>query len=79
MHGCLVPVLDPGYGATDGAEEIPVAKADLIVVTQSSDLVHAEIPLVALCRIVSLSDLAETDPIFLLFLRDFFLFCAHPC
>lgn len=64
MHGCLVPVFDPDFGTTDGVEEIPVAKADLIVVTQSCDLVHAKIPLVALCRIESVSDFGETNPAF---------------
>lgn len=62
MYGCLVPVFDSDFGTTDGAEEIPVAKADLIVVTQSCDLVQTKITLVALCRIESLSDFLETNP-----------------
>lgn len=60
MRGCLVPIFDPDFGSADRTEEIPVAKADLIVVTQSCDLENAKIPLVALCRIESVSDFGET-------------------
>ena len=61
MQGCLVPVFDPDFGTTEGVDEVPVAKADLIVVTQSCDLENAKIPLVALCRIESVSDFVQTN------------------
>lgn len=62
MYGCFVPVFDRDFGANDGEAEVPVTEADLIVVTQSCDLVQAKITLVALCRIESLSDFLETNP-----------------
>lgn len=61
MRGCLVPVFDPEFGTANEAEEIPVAKADLIIVTQSCDLENAKIPLVALCRVESVSDFGEAN------------------
>ena len=62
MYGCFVPLFDPGFGTNDGEADVPVTKADLIVVTQSCDLVQAKITLVALGRIESLSDFLETNP-----------------
>ena len=62
MYVCFVPVFDPGFGTNDGEAEVPVAKADLIVVTQSCDLMKAKITLAALCRTESLSDFPEANP-----------------
>ena len=64
MSGCSVPVFDPDFGRTDGVQDVSVAKADLIVVTQTCDLMHAKTSHVALCRIDSVSDFGEENPAF---------------
>jgi len=53
---CFVPVFPPDFGATPSAQEVPVATANLIVVTQSCDLENRKVQLVALCPIHSLAE-----------------------
>jgi hypothetical protein len=61
---CLVPVFDPEFGTRAGEEEVRVDKADLIVVTQSCDLVNAKVGFAALCPLCSLEKFEQANPKF---------------
>ncbi|MBU0640675.1 MAG: hypothetical protein KKB50_17570 [Planctomycetes bacterium] len=62
LPACLIPTFDPGYGHGRDVEEVPVAEADLVVVTQSCDLKAQKVSLVALCPIYSLPEFEEANP-----------------
>ena len=63
---CLVPSFDPDYGqgSPDAVCEVPVAEADLIIMTQSCDLANDKVSLVALCPIHMLSVWESGNPKF---------------
>ena len=55
LPACFVPNFPPDFGASDSGNEVQIAKADLIVVTQSCDLENNKVAFVALCPIYSLT------------------------
>lgn len=63
---CLVPLFEPDYGTGGGeaVQEVPTGNVDLIIVTQSCDLVNEKVALVALCPIHTLDDFEVTNPQF---------------
>ncbi|MFZ0609615.1 MAG: hypothetical protein WAM75_18270 [Xanthobacteraceae bacterium] len=63
---CLVPQFEPDYGTGDAEaiQDVPIGDADLIIVTQSCDLVNDKVVLVALCPIHTLDAFEETNPKF---------------
>jgi hypothetical protein len=63
LKDCLVPVFSPDFG-THAVEEVPVSGADLIIVTQTCDLVNQKADLVALCPIYTLQRFEEYNPKF---------------
>ncbi|HUG19991.1 MAG TPA: hypothetical protein VMM56_13490 [Planctomycetaceae bacterium] len=66
LPNCLIPQFHPDFGSTSGQEErVQVAQADLIVVTQSCDLINNKPPFVALCPIDTLSSFEIANPRFL--------------
>src|SRR5205823_3837166 len=62
LPGCQVPHFGDDFGKTGVAEVVPVIRANLIVVTQSCDLVNRKVPQVALCPIASLFSIEQTTP-----------------
>lgn len=64
LRNCFVPVFPPDFGTTLSPQEVPVATANLIVVTQSCDLESRKVALVALCPIHSLSEFEASNPDF---------------
>lgn len=60
---CLVPQFEPDYGEAgpEDVREVPTVDADLIIVTQSCDLVNDKVTLVALCPIHTLAAFAERN------------------
>jgi hypothetical protein len=60
---CLVPQFEPDYGTGDAEaiQDVPTGDADLIIVTQSCDLVNDKVVLVALCPIHTLEAFEETN------------------
>jgi hypothetical protein len=56
LPNCLVPVIPDDYGMAPGPDEVSIRPTDLIVVTQTCDLVNAKSGMVALCPIHSLSE-----------------------
>lgn len=63
---CLIPVFNPDYGqgSPDAVRVVPVAEADLIIVTQSCDLANDKVSLVALCPIHTLTAWEAGNPKF---------------
>lgn len=64
LADCLIPQFSNRFGETGSTEIVPVVRADLIVVTQSCDLVNGKSPHAALCPIVSLARFEEVNPAF---------------
>jgi hypothetical protein len=64
LQNCFVPVFPPDFGTTLSPQEVPVATANLIVVTQSCDLENRKVQLVALCPIHSLAEFETASPDF---------------
>jgi hypothetical protein len=65
LTNCYIPQFNPDFGAVQGGEEeVMVAKADLIIVTQSCDLANKNIQFVALCPIHQLIFFEEVNPKF---------------
>jgi hypothetical protein len=60
---CLVPQFEPDYGQgdADDVREVPVGEADLVIVTQTCDLVNNKVTLVALCPIHTLKDFEKQN------------------
>lgn len=63
LLNCPVPEFPADYGQTEEAE-VNVRLVDLIVVTQSCDLMNKKVQLVALCPIWPLNKLQLSDPRF---------------
>ena len=63
LKNCLIPLFSPDFGNHD-SEEVPVSEADLIIVTQTCDLVNQKADLVALCPIHTLQSFEERNPKF---------------
>jgi hypothetical protein len=63
---CLVPQFEPEYGSDDAhaVQEVLTGDANLIIVTQSCDLVNDKVVLAALCPIHTLEDFEKTNPRF---------------
>jgi hypothetical protein len=65
LSDCLVPSFQPDFRvAALEPPEIPVAKSDLMIMTQSCDLENGKAPFVALCPIHSLEDFSKFNPRF---------------
>lgn len=64
LPDCLIPIFNPDFGTPGSSEEVAVAETDLIIVTQSCDLVQGKISLVALCPIYALQEFEEINPRF---------------
>jgi hypothetical protein len=65
LKECLVPAFQPDFGDDEnGQEVVPVSGADLIVVTQTCDLVQSKVELVALCPIYTLAEFEAINPKF---------------
>lgn len=64
LKECLIPVFNPEFGSDGDSEEVPVGTADLIIVTQTCDLVNEKVSLVALCPIYTLNEFEEANPKF---------------
>lgn len=64
LRDCLVPVFPPDFGTSSSPQEVPVASANLIVVTQSCDLENRKVQFVALCPIHSLREFEVVSPDF---------------
>jgi len=63
LRDCRVPLfLDPSVKSVP--VDIPVDEYDLIVLTQSCDLDHGKIRLVAMCPIFPIADFEKTNPDF---------------
>ncbi len=61
LPDCFVPELPPDFGSPDCTQEIQIARADLIVITQSCDLENKKATHVALCWISSLSRFEQSN------------------
>jgi hypothetical protein len=61
LPGCLVPNFPPDFGSSS-SNEVQIATADLIVVTQSCDLENKKVAFVALCPIYSLTAFEAFNP-----------------
>lgn len=64
LPSCLVPEFHPEFGVGNVDQEVKVAKADLIIVTQSCDLENKKVAFVALCPIYGLAKFEEFNPKF---------------
>jgi hypothetical protein len=53
LPGCLIPVFNPDFGSRGDSKEIPVAQANLIVVTQTCDLAHGKASVACAIRTMS--------------------------
>jgi hypothetical protein len=53
LPGCLIPVFNPDFGSRGDSEEIPLAQANLIVVTQTCDLAHGKASVACAIRTMS--------------------------
>jgi hypothetical protein len=62
LTDCMVPVFRPDFGRKESNAPVPVKEYDLIVVTQSCDLVKARISMVALCPICLLTVFEKANP-----------------
>ena len=63
LKDCRVPLfLDPAVKSVPA--DIPVDEYDLIILTQSCDLDHGKIRLVAMCPIFPITDFEKTNPDF---------------
>ena len=60
LPGCLVPVVSERFGLE--TQDIDVADADLIVITQSCDLANLKATAVSLCRYYSLTEFETINP-----------------
>jgi hypothetical protein len=61
LPNCPVPIFPANFGSTTGDFQVPIRRADLIVVTQSCDLENKKVSLVALCPIFSVAQLKSID------------------
>jgi hypothetical protein len=63
LPSCLVPHFTPDFGTGDpeAVQEVPTAEADLIIVTQTCDLVNHKVSLVALCPIHTIAAFEERN------------------
>lgn len=59
LTGCPVPLFPPDFGTGEGLQNVPFQRGTLIVVTQSCDLENKKAPLVALCPVYDLSQVAS--------------------
>lgn len=66
LEKCLVPAFSPDFGNDEQGkvEEVPVSEADLIVVTQTCDLVNKKVSFVSLCPIYTLQQFEDVNPSF---------------
>ena len=67
LRRCPIPIFGPQFGAittgqTHEHEPVPIKVGDLIVITQSCDLEQKKAPLVACCRVTTLSEFEVTNP-----------------
>ena len=60
LLNCYVPMFGPDFGSEKS--RVPVATANLIVITQSCDLEAAKVRMVALCPAHSLAIFEEANP-----------------
>jgi hypothetical protein len=47
LPDCLISVFNPDFGSRGDSEEIPLVQANLIIATQTCDLAHGKVSLVA--------------------------------
>lgn len=64
LPNCLMPVVPNDFALTNQPVTIPVRQGDLIVLSQSCDLVNQKAGLVALCPFHSLSEFEAINPQF---------------
>ncbi len=65
LPGCYVPIFQPDFHARPSMEEdVALAQADLIIVTQSCDLENEKAPFVAMCPIWGLDVFSKLNPKF---------------
>lgn len=64
LPDCLIPIFGPDFGGDGKPADVPVAKDDLIIVTQTCDLANEKVSLVALCPIHTLDRFEEMNPEF---------------
>jgi len=64
LPDCLIPIFDPRFDKGEQPADVPVARADLIIVTQSCDLANEKVSLVALCPIHTLDSFETKNPKF---------------
>jgi len=61
LMACPLPVFPSEYALSGKPAGVRVDKADVIVITQSCDLENSKAPLVAMCPIFTISELARFD------------------
>lgn len=61
LRNCLIPIFEPDFDRGEQPADVPVVEADLVIVTQSCDLVNAKVSLVALCPIHTLVSFEERN------------------
>ena len=61
---CRVPVFQADFGEGERTHNVDVLEYDLIVVTQSCDLEHNRVRLVALCPIHPIAEFEKVNPAF---------------
>ena len=59
LPNCLIPLFGPDFGEGERPADVSVAKADLIILTQSCDLENEKVSHVALCPIHTLANFEE--------------------
>ncbi len=64
LPGCLVPTWPPALESLDASHPVQLHPTDLIVMTQTCDLLHKPPPFVTLCRFFSLQEYEEANPQF---------------
>ena len=64
LPDCLIPIFKPDFGRGEQPADVPVSEADLIIVTQTCDLVNKKVSLVALCPIHALESFENKNPKF---------------
>lgn len=64
LSDCLIPIFGQGFADGGGSAEVAVTEADLIIVTQSCDLVNMKVSFAALCPVHSLTKFEEKNPEF---------------
>lgn len=64
LQECWIPIVGEGFGPEKSKSEVSVEQRDLIIVTQSCDLVDEKNRLAALCPIYALSHWEQFSPAF---------------